>query len=67
MVKILTYNYYMKKSGTIIFYQKFDTTRGGATLEPGCAAAHPDFLKNQRKIFFYIDNLNLKKIVNTFK
>ncbi len=28
------------------------TVRGGATLEPGCAAAHPDFLKNQRKFFF---------------
>jgi hypothetical protein len=24
----------------------FIETRGGSTLEPGCAVAHPDFLKN---------------------
>ena len=39
--------------------------RGGATLELGCTAAYPDFLKNQRNFFFflyiYIDILNLKK------
>ncbi len=43
------------------------TVWGGATLKGGCAVAHPDFLKNQRKIFFYIDVLSLNKIVNTLK
>jgi hypothetical protein len=27
--------------------------RGGSTLKAGCAVAHLDFLKNQRKFFFF--------------
>jgi hypothetical protein len=42
-------------------------SRGGSTYSSGCAAAHPDFKKNQRKKFFYIDILDKKKILNTLK
>ena len=38
--------------------------RGGATLKAGCAAAHPDFLKNQRKKFIYI---YIQIILNTLR
>ena len=42
-------------------------TSGDSTLKAGCAAAHPDFLKNQWKNYFYMDVLSLNKIMNTLK
>ena len=49
--------------------------RGGSMLEPGCAAAHLEFLKNQRKKIYIYRCFQLKKncehpqikIVNTLK
>jgi hypothetical protein len=61
--------------GIYIYIYKTYYQTGGSTLEPGCAAAHPDFLKNQRKFFFLYRCSQLKKncehpqikIVNTLK
>ena len=50
-----------------VIFASLDESRGGTTLKAGCSVEQSDFLKNQRKFFFYIDVLNLNKIVNTLK